>query len=184
MLASVPFLALYLRCIPPAILIVGSSPTVIIALALLRVVTLPLPRALFWRAEERLYSAYQAMISFFFESWSGVEVASFVLGARGSKSATVELYFILQFCYYGDTLPQDPENVLYISNHQCSGEWRSFEPSPFSVGNPCCRVPAVDWVIPEILCVKQGGYGGRARYILKDAIKFIPLYGWVLGEVG
>ena len=42
---------------------------------------------------------------------------------------------------------------------------------------------SVDWVIPEVLCVKQGGWGGRARYILKDAIKFVPLYGWVLGEV-
>lgn len=42
---------------------------------------------------------------------------------------------------------------------------------------------AVDWVIPEVLCVKQGGYGGRARYILKDVLKFLPLYGWYLGYV-
>ena len=28
----------------------------------------------------------------------------------------------LQFCYYGDQLPDTPENVLYISNHQCTGE--------------------------------------------------------------
>ena len=41
----------------------------------------------------------------------------------------------------------------------------------------------MDWVIPEVLCVKQGGYGGRARYILKDNIKFVPLYGWYLGLV-
>ena len=31
--------------------------------------------------------------------------------------------------------------------------------------------------------MKQGGYGGRTRYILKDALKFVPLYGWCLGEV-
>ena len=31
--------------------------------------------------------------------------------------------------------------------------------------------------------MKQGGYGGRARYILKDNLKFVPLYGWYLGLV-
>ena len=31
--------------------------------------------------------------------------------------------------------------------------------------------------------MKQGGYGGRVRYILKDTIKFVPLYGWYLGHV-
>ena len=41
----------------------------------------------------------------------------------------------------------------------------------------------VDWVIVETLCLKQGGYGGRTRYILKDVLKYIPLYGWQLGEV-
>lgn len=41
----------------------------------------------------------------------------------------------------------------------------------------------VDWVIAEVLCVKQGGHGGRTRYILKDALKFVPMYGWMLGEV-
>lgn len=41
----------------------------------------------------------------------------------------------------------------------------------------------VDWVLAEALCVKQGD-GGRTRYILKDTIRYLPLYGWVLGEVG
>ncbi len=44
-------------------------------------------------------------------------------------------------------------------------------------------LPPVDWVLPEVLCVKQGGYGGRAKYILKDALRFLPLYGWYLGMV-
>ena len=44
--------------------------------------------------------------------------------------------------------------------------------------------PAVDWVVVEVLCVKQGWCGGRTRYILKDAIRFLPLYGLILGEVG
>jgi lysophosphatidate acyltransferase len=42
----------------------------------------------------------------------------------------------------------------------------------------------VDWVLAELLCVKQGGFGGRTRYILKDTIKYLPLYGWILGERG
>ena len=41
----------------------------------------------------------------------------------------------------------------------------------------------VDWVIVELLCVKQGERGGRARYILKDTVKYLPLYGWMLSEV-
>ena len=41
----------------------------------------------------------------------------------------------------------------------------------------------MDWVIVELLCVKRGEWGGRARYILKDTIKFLPLYGWMLSEV-
>ena len=31
--------------------------------------------------------------------------------------------------------------------------------------------------------MKQGGYGGRAKYILKDNLKYLPLYGWYLGMV-
>ena len=41
----------------------------------------------------------------------------------------------------------------------------------------------VDWVIPEVLCVKQGGHGGRAKYLLKDHLKYVPMYGWYLGMV-
>ena len=59
------------------------------------------------------------------------------------------------FCFHTLPLPSSP-----------------FPPSP------------VDWVMVEVLCMKQGGCGGRTRYILKDAIRYLPLYGWVLGEVG
>ena len=41
----------------------------------------------------------------------------------------------------------------------------------------------VDWVIAEVMCLKQGGRGGRTRYVLKDALKYIPMYGWQLGDV-
>ena len=41
----------------------------------------------------------------------------------------------------------------------------------------------VDWVIADDLCIKQSGYGGRVKYMLKDAIKYLPIYGWQLGDV-
>ena len=41
----------------------------------------------------------------------------------------------------------------------------------------------VDWVVVETLCLKQGRQGGRTRYILKESLKYFPLYGWILGEV-
>lgn len=31
------------------------------------------------------------------------------------------MYSLLQFIYYGDPLPSEEENALYISNHQCTG---------------------------------------------------------------
>ena len=27
---------------------------------------------------------------------------------------------LFQFRFYGDRLPEEPENVLYLSNHQCT----------------------------------------------------------------
>ena len=41
----------------------------------------------------------------------------------------------------------------------------------------------VDWLIAEVLCLKQGGYGGRVHYFLKNAVLYIPLYGFYLGTV-
>ena len=46
-----------------------------------------------------------------------------------SDAKTCQLYYgscsvtlLLQFCFYGDKIPDKPENALYISNHQCSSE--------------------------------------------------------------
>ena len=41
----------------------------------------------------------------------------------------------------------------------------------------------VDWIIAEVLCLKQGGYGGRVLYLLKYGILYIPMYGWYLATV-
>lgn len=139
MIVAAPHILLSLRWVPPGVAILGSAPIFLAHWTAIKILTFPLPYRFYRRLDEYLYGKYQAMVGFYYETWSGVE-----------------------FCFYGDKIPNKPENVLYISNHQCS----------------------IDWVIPEVLCVKQGGYGGRARYILKDVLKFLPLYGWYLGYRG
>lgn len=139
MILAAPHLLLALRWVPPAIALMGSAATYVSAWGLIRLLTWPLPERCYRRAEEKLYVSYQYLVGFLFETWSGVE-----------------------FHFYGDPLPDVAENVLYISNHQCT----------------------VDWVVAETLCLRQGGYGGRNRYILKDSLKYVPLYGWQLGARG
>ena len=63
-----------LRWVPPAISIIGTSPLYLDIWSILRTVTLPLPARIYSRLEEKLYSNYQAMVGFFYETWSGVEV--------------------------------------------------------------------------------------------------------------
>lgn len=41
----------------------------------------------------------------------------------------------------------------------------------------------VDWIIAELLCLKQSGYGGRVRYLLKNAVIYVPMYGSYLATV-
>lgn len=62
-----------------------------------------------------------------------------------------------QLVLYGDyeEVLKKKEKVIWLSNHQS----------------------AADWVVCEMLALKQGSLGG-VRYILKDTIKYIPLFGW------
>jgi len=72
---SVPHVLLALRWVPPSFAIIGSSATYMTIWAVLRGLSWPFPERVYRRAEERLYSAYQALVGFFFETWSGVEVS-------------------------------------------------------------------------------------------------------------
>lgn len=54
-----------------------------------------------------------------------------------------------------DCLHGKKENAILVSNHQSE----------------------VDWVIADILAARQGSIG-RIRYILKDGLKYLPLYGF------
>lgn len=76
MILSAPHLLLSLRWVPPAVSILGTSPLFLAEWAAIRVLTLPFPRWLYVRLDTYLYSSYQAMVGFFYETWSGVEVGS------------------------------------------------------------------------------------------------------------
>ena len=40
----------------------------------------------------------------------------------------------------------------------------------------------VDWVVADMLAVRQGNVG-QMRYILKDGLRFLPLYGYYFYQV-
>ncbi|GAU99181.1 hypothetical protein RvY_10217 [Ramazzottius varieornatus] len=63
----------------------------------------------------------------------------------------------VEVLFYGDIedVLNRKESVLYISNHQST----------------------VDWVVADMLAVRQGNLG-QMRYILKDGLRFLPLYGY------
>ncbi|CAF1053197.1 unnamed protein product [Rotaria sordida] len=65
--------------------------------------------------------------------------------------------------FHGDyeEIMKKKENVLFISNHQSS----------------------VDWIIANMLAVRQDSLG-HIRYILKNELKWIPLYGFYFQQHG
>ncbi len=76
MILSAPHLLLSLRWVPPAVSILGHSPLYLGTLAAIRLVSLPFPRYVYRRMDEYLYGSYQAMVGFYYELWSGVEVGT------------------------------------------------------------------------------------------------------------
>ncbi|XP_020736542.2 1-acyl-sn-glycerol-3-phosphate acyltransferase epsilon [Odocoileus virginianus] len=71
-----------------------------------------------------------------------------------------ENYTGVQILLYGD-LPKNKENVIYLANHQST----------------------VDWIIADILAVRQNALG-HVRYVLKDGLKWLPLYGCYFSQHG
>ncbi len=39
-----------------------------------------------------------------------------------------------------------------------------------------------DWIIADMLAVRQNALG-HVRYVLKDGLKWLPLYGWYFSQV-
>ncbi|XP_069741325.1 1-acyl-sn-glycerol-3-phosphate acyltransferase epsilon isoform X2 [Narcine bancroftii] len=121
----------------PAALMMGTAPAYLLTWAAWRLLSLLLPARLYHRLDDRLYTIYQSVVLFFFETYTGVEII-----------------------IYG-TLPNKKENVIYLSNHQCT----------------------VDWIIADMLAVRQRALG-HVRYVLKDGLKWLPLYGWYFSQHG
>ncbi|KAI4550426.1 1-acyl-sn-glycerol-3-phosphate acyltransferase epsilon isoform X2 [Ovis aries] len=71
-----------------------------------------------------------------------------------------ENYTGVQILLYGD-LPKNKENIIYLANHQST----------------------VDWIIADILAVRQNALG-HVRYVLKDGLKWLPLYGCYFSQHG
>ncbi|KAG8444934.1 hypothetical protein GDO86_009914 [Hymenochirus boettgeri] len=106
-------------------------------------------------------------------AWSCWSALSTVLPERLYRKGDDRLYTVyqsmvlfffqhytgVQVIIYGD-LPKK-ENIIYISNHQCT----------------------VDWIVANMLAVQQDALG-HVRYVLKDGLKFLPLYGWYFSQHG
>ncbi|XP_032324684.1 1-acyl-sn-glycerol-3-phosphate acyltransferase epsilon isoform X2 [Camelus ferus] len=71
-----------------------------------------------------------------------------------------ENYTGVQILLYGD-LPKNKENIIYLANHQST----------------------VDWIIADILAIRQNALG-HVRYVLKDGLKWLPLYGCYFSQHG
>ncbi|XP_053452641.1 1-acyl-sn-glycerol-3-phosphate acyltransferase epsilon isoform X3 [Nycticebus coucang] len=71
-----------------------------------------------------------------------------------------ENYTGVQIFLYGD-LPKNKENIIYLANHQST----------------------VDWIIADMLASRQDALG-HVRYVLKDGLKWLPLYGCYFSQHG
>lgn len=120
----------------PATIMLGTAPAYLLSWGAWRLLSTILPSSLYHKIDDRLYCVYQSMVLFFFENYTGVEIV-----------------------IYGD-IPKNKENVVYLSNHQCTA----------------------DWIIADMLAIRQSALG-HVRYVLKDGLKWLPLYGWYFSEV-
>ncbi|XP_062852031.1 1-acyl-sn-glycerol-3-phosphate acyltransferase epsilon [Trichomycterus rosablanca] len=107
-------------------------------------------------------------------SWGAWRVLSTVLPTRLYHTVDDHVYTVYQsmvlfffenytgveIVIYGD-IPKKQENVVYISNHQSTA----------------------DWIIADMLAVRQNVLG-HVRYVLKDGLKWLPLYGWYFSQHG
>ncbi|KAM9559810.1 uncharacterized protein ACWYII_015600 isoform 2-T2 [Salvelinus alpinus] len=121
----------------PAVVMLGTAPAYVLSWGACRVLTAVLPSRLYRRMDDHLYNIYQSLVLFFFENYTGVEIV-----------------------IYGD-VPKIKENVVYLSNHQCTA----------------------DWIIADMLAIRQEALG-HVRYVLKDGLKWLPLYGWYFSQHG
>lgn len=106
--------------------------------------------------------------------WGAWRLLSALLPARCYQAVDDRLYCVyqsmvlfffehytgVQILLYGD-MPKIKENVIYLANHQST----------------------VDWIVADILAVRQNALG-HVRYVLKDMLKWLPLYGCYFSQHG
>ncbi|XP_077668752.1 1-acyl-sn-glycerol-3-phosphate acyltransferase epsilon isoform X2 [Eretmochelys imbricata] len=136
MLLSLVLHTYSMRYVLPAAVMMGTAPTYVLAWGAWRLLSALLPARVYRELDDRFYTIYQSMVLFFFERYTGVQII-----------------------IYGD-LPKNKENVVYLSNHQCT----------------------VDWIVADMLAIRQNALG-HVRYVLKDGLKWLPLYGWYFSQM-
>lgn len=107
-------------------------------------------------------------------SWSAWRLLSVLLPSRLFHTVDDRVYSVYQsmvlfffenytgaeIIIYGD-IPKKKENVVYLSNHQSTS----------------------DWIIADMLAIRQNALG-HVRYVLKDGLKWLPLYGFYFSQHG
>lgn len=55
-------------------------------------------------------------------------------------------------------------------------------PGMYYIYKYLCSGFTVDWIIANMLAIRQNALG-HIRYVLKDGLKWLPLYGWYFSQV-
>nr|XP_030685990.1 1-acyl-sn-glycerol-3-phosphate acyltransferase epsilon isoform X3 [Globicephala melas] len=175
-------------CVLPAAVLLGTAPTYVLAWGAWRLLSAFLPSRFYQAVDDRLYCIYQSMVLFFFENCTGVQMGGenmhsthrsktenkvrelikegileqLAMQRRLCLLVSKNLYFlqVLKILLYGD-LPKNKENIIYLANHQST----------------------VDWIVADMLAIRQNALG-HVRYVLKDGLKWLPLYGCYFSQHG
>ncbi|XP_035125725.1 1-acyl-sn-glycerol-3-phosphate acyltransferase epsilon isoform X2 [Callithrix jacchus] len=179
MLLSLVLHTYSMRYLLPSVVLLGTAPTYVLAWGVWRLLSAFLPSRFYQALDDRLYCVYQSMVLFFFENYTGVQkheihpcnwgylCAITMEGTRNenpNKNVLLGDFRVLCMCIsillYGD-LPKNKENIIYLANHRST----------------------VDWIVADILAIRQNALG-HVRYVLKDGLKWLPLYGCYFSQHG
>ncbi|XP_019623727.1 PREDICTED: 1-acyl-sn-glycerol-3-phosphate acyltransferase epsilon-like, partial [Branchiostoma belcheri] len=86
--------------VPCAMMLLPATPYFLTSAAL-KLLSAALPRRWYRWGDDFMYTVYQSMVLFFFEHCTGVQVV----------------------LYGDDPSKMPPENIIYLSNHQCTVDW-------------------------------------------------------------
>ncbi|XP_063613016.1 1-acyl-sn-glycerol-3-phosphate acyltransferase epsilon-like isoform X4 [Penaeus indicus] len=123
----------FMRYVFGSVMMIGVAPEYLAIWLVWRGASLVFPSWIYQWGDDKLYSLYQRLVLFFFETCTNLEVV-----------------------LYGDAVDalKKRESVLYLANHQST----------------------VDWLVADMISVR-GGSLGHLRYVMKNTLQFMPLYG-------